>query len=78
VTIDSGHGSEHLEQYVMRFAPGRSQPRRLNERQELLYVASGVGKLHVGDAEHMLEPGMGAYVVSGERYEVSNPAPRNS
>jgi mannose-6-phosphate isomerase-like protein (cupin superfamily) len=75
VTIDSSHGSEHLEQYMIRFAPGRSQPRSLDKRQELHYVVSGVGTLHVGEAEHALEPGMGAYVVSGERYEVSNPGP---
>ncbi len=75
MTIDSSDGSEHLEQYVMRFAPGRSQPRSLAGRQELLYVASGVGTLHVGGAEHALEPGMGAYVVSGEGYEVENPGP---
>jgi mannose-6-phosphate isomerase-like protein (cupin superfamily) len=75
VTIDSSHGSEHLAQCVIRFAPGRSQPRSLNGRQELLYVASGVGMLHVGGAEHALEPGMGVYLVDGETYEVENPGP---
>jgi mannose-6-phosphate isomerase-like protein (cupin superfamily) len=75
VTIDSSHGSEHLEQYVIRFAPGRSEPRDLDGRQELLYVASGVGTLVVGESEHALEPGMGAYLVSGESYAVDNPGP---
>jgi mannose-6-phosphate isomerase-like protein (cupin superfamily) len=75
VTIDRSHGSEHLEQYVIRFAPGRSQPRSLAGRQELLYVASGIGTLHVQDQEYELEPGMGAYVVSGESYLVENPGP---
>jgi mannose-6-phosphate isomerase-like protein (cupin superfamily) len=75
VTIDSSHGSEHLAQSVIRFAPGRSSPRILAGRQELLYVASGVGTLHVGGSEHALEPGMGAYVVDGETYEVENPGP---
>jgi mannose-6-phosphate isomerase-like protein (cupin superfamily) len=60
---------------VIRFAPGRSQPRRLAGRQELLYVISGVGTLHVEGAEHALEPGTGAYVVAGESYEVDNPGP---
>jgi mannose-6-phosphate isomerase-like protein (cupin superfamily) len=75
VTIDSSHGSDHLEQYVMRFASGRSQPRSLEGRQELLYVAAGVGTLHLEGAEHALEPGMGAYVVAGEQYEIENPGP---
>jgi mannose-6-phosphate isomerase-like protein (cupin superfamily) len=75
VTIDRRHGSDHLEQYVIRFAPGRSEPRSLSGRQELLYVASGVGTLHVGETEHALEPGTGVYVVSGETYEVENPGP---
>ena len=75
MTIDSSHGSEHLAQSVIRFAPGRSSPRILTGRQELLYVASGVGTLHVGKTEHALEPGMGVYVVDGETYEVENPGP---
>jgi mannose-6-phosphate isomerase-like protein (cupin superfamily) len=60
---------------VIRFGPGHSEPRELDGRQELLYVASGVGTLHVGDWEHALEPGMGAYVVSGESYTVENTGP---
>jgi mannose-6-phosphate isomerase-like protein (cupin superfamily) len=75
VTIDSRHGSDHLEQYVIRFAPGRSRRRSLAGRQELIYVASGVGTLHVQEREYELEPGMGAYLVSGESYEVENPGP---
>jgi mannose-6-phosphate isomerase-like protein (cupin superfamily) len=75
VTIDSSHGSEHLEQYVIRFAPGRSRPRSLAGRQELLYVASGTGTLTVGDRQYALEPAMGVYLVDGDRYEVENPGP---
>ena len=75
MTIDSSHGSEHLEQYVIRFAPGRSQPRSLTGRQELHYVVSGVGTLSVGGLEHPLEPGMGAYLVDGETYTIENPGP---
>jgi mannose-6-phosphate isomerase-like protein (cupin superfamily) len=75
VTIDSSHGSAHLEQYVSRFAPGRSKPRTLDGRQEVLYVASGAGTLHIGGREHALEPDTGAYVVAGEVYEVENPGP---
>jgi mannose-6-phosphate isomerase-like protein (cupin superfamily) len=75
VTIDSSHGSEQLEQFVIRFTPGRSEPRTLDGRQEVLYVVSGVGTLHVGVNATPLEPGMGAYVVSGESYEVENSGP---
>ena len=75
MTIDSSQGSEHLAQSVIRFAPGRSQPRSLNGRQEVLYVASGAGTLSVAGREYALEPGMGAYVVAGETYEVENPGP---
>jgi mannose-6-phosphate isomerase-like protein (cupin superfamily) len=60
---------------VLRFAPGRSEPRGLDGVQELLYVQSGRGTLLVGGEEHRLEPDMGAYVVSGETYEVENPGP---
>jgi mannose-6-phosphate isomerase-like protein (cupin superfamily) len=60
---------------LIRFAPGRSQPRGQNDRQEVLYVVSGAGTLHVGGTAHALEPEVGAYVVSGERYEIENPGP---
>jgi hypothetical protein len=60
---------------VARYAPGRSDPIALDGKQELLYVASGRGTLHVGGDEHPLEPEMGVYVVSGETYDVENAGP---
>lgn len=75
MTIDASHGSEHLEQSVIRYAPGRSRPRRLTGRQEVLYVESGTGTLRVGGKQHALEPEMGVYLVAGESYEVENPGP---
>ncbi len=75
VTIDREHGSERLAQRVVRCAPGRSGPRRLDATQELLYITSGRGTLCVGDERHPLEPGTGAYVVSGEEYELENQGP---
>jgi mannose-6-phosphate isomerase-like protein (cupin superfamily) len=75
VTIDRSHGSERLEQRVTRYPVGRSIPVRLDGRQELLFVSSGQGTLHVAGDEHALEPDMGAYVVAGETYEVDNPGP---
>jgi mannose-6-phosphate isomerase-like protein (cupin superfamily) len=38
-------------------------------------VVSGRGRLHVGEQAHELEPDTGAYVVSGEEYELENPGP---
>ena len=75
VTIDRRHGSEYLAQRVTRYPIGRSSPVSLDTRQELLYVQSGRGTLHVGGDEHALEPDLGAYVVSGETYEVENAGP---
>ena len=77
VTIDRRHGSEVLEQRVTRYPIGRSSPFTLDAKQELLYVQSGRGTLHVGGDEHPLEPDMGAYVVSGETYAVENPGPEH-
>lgn len=57
---------------MVRCGLGRSGPRRLDATQELLYVASGQGTLRVGDQEHLLEPDTGAYVASGEEYELEN------
>src|SRR5918911_4695410 len=74
-TIDSSAGCERLVQRVIRFAPGRSRPRRLGDRQEVLFVASGEGTLRVGGETHALEPYTAAYLVAGEEYEVEAAGP---
>jgi mannose-6-phosphate isomerase-like protein (cupin superfamily) len=74
-TIDTSAGCELLEQHVIRFAPGRSAPRRNDHRQEVLYVASGRGTLHLGSAEHALEPDLGVFLAPGDVYEVENAGP---
>lgn len=73
--IDASRGCEHLEQRVIRFAPGRSAERLADSRQEVLFVVSGRGTLHLQDEPHQLEPQTGAFVASGERYAVENPGP---
>ena len=76
-TIDSSAGCERLVQRVIRFAPGRSRPRRVGDRQEVLFVVSGSGSLRMtGEEEtHALEPLTGAYVAAGEEYEVEATGP---
>jgi (S)-ureidoglycine aminohydrolase len=76
LTIDRSSGSEKLEQRVIRFAPGRSKRHRLEGRQEVVYVVSGRGTLSVEGRAHDLEPDMGAYIASGESFEVENPGPQ--
>jgi mannose-6-phosphate isomerase-like protein (cupin superfamily) len=72
VTIGPGSTSERLEQRVERFGRGRSSARSLGQSQEVLYVVSGRGRLHVGGRSYELEPDLGAYVASGEEYQVEN------
>ena len=73
VAFDRSNGCERLEQRVIRFAPGRSRPRTLESRQEILYVVTGEGTLRLNGAEHPLEPDMGVFLASGETYEIENP-----
>jgi mannose-6-phosphate isomerase-like protein (cupin superfamily) len=75
ITIDRSTGCERLEQRIMRFAPGRSKPRGAQGKQELLYVASGTGRLLLEGIPHVLEADTGAYVAAGERYEIENEGP---
>ena len=77
VAIDATAGSEVLELHLASFDHGRSTPRTLDGRQELLYVASGRGTLFVEGHPHELEPGTAAYVVAGESYEVENDGPES-
>ena len=74
-TIDSSAGCERLVQRVIRFSHGRSRPRRLGDRQEVLFVVSGEGSLRVGGEAHPLEPNTGVYLAAGEEYEVEAAGP---
>jgi mannose-6-phosphate isomerase-like protein (cupin superfamily) len=73
VTFDRSSGCEVLEQRVIRFAEGRSRTRSLNGRQEILYVVSGRGTIHLEGQGHELEPDTAVYVAGDESYEVENP-----
>jgi mannose-6-phosphate isomerase-like protein (cupin superfamily) len=75
VTIDRGSGSERLEQRLIRCASGRSKPRTLEDRQQVLFVVSGTGTLFLDGGAHGLEPDTGAYVAAGESFELDNPGP---
>jgi len=66
---------EHLEQRVIRYAPGRSAARTHEGRHELLYVVAGRGELELEGMRHALEQGTAAFVAPGETYAVDNPGP---
>jgi quercetin dioxygenase-like cupin family protein len=75
VTFDARNGCELLEQRLVRFAPGRSEPRRLERRQEVLYVVSGSGELELEGERYALDPELGVFVAPDESYAVENPGP---
>lgn len=75
VVLGPHTGSHLLEQRVTRYAPGRSLPRGADERDEVLFVVSGRGTLHLEDEQHALEPDMGVYVRAGERYAIEHAGP---
>jgi mannose-6-phosphate isomerase-like protein (cupin superfamily) len=75
VTFDASNGCDHLEQRVIRFAPGRSRDRTLTDRQEVLYVAAGSGEVEVAGKTYALEPETGVFIAPGETYAVENPGP---
>lgn len=75
VTFDASNGCDRLEQRVIRFAPGRSRERTLEERQEVLYVAEGHGQIEVAASTHAIEPGTGVFIAPGETYAVDNSGP---
>src|SRR6266511_1458981 len=75
VTFDASNGCEHLEQRVIRFAPGSSWERTLEGRHELLYVVAGSGALNLEGSRHALEPGTGTFIAPGETSAVEKPGP---
>ena len=73
VAIDSSNGSSVLELHLANYGPGRSSPRTLEGRQEIMYTTSGSGSLTVAGETHELEPGTAVYLTAGETYEIDNP-----
>jgi mannose-6-phosphate isomerase-like protein (cupin superfamily) len=66
---------EHLEQRVIRYAPGRSRERTAEGRHDLLYVLSGRGEIDLDGTRHALDQGTAVFVAPGETYAVENPGP---
>ena len=67
--------SERLEQRVTAYAPGRSRERRLDGKQEVLFVVAGRGAVEIDGVRHELEPGTGAYLAPGDTVVVDNAGP---
>jgi mannose-6-phosphate isomerase-like protein (cupin superfamily) len=67
--------AEHLEQRVIRFAPGRSRERTAAACHDLLYVVAGNGELELDGTRHSLQEGTGVFVAPGETYAIDNPGP---
>ena len=75
VTIDRSSGCELLEQRVEEYDPGRSLPRRLHDRHEVLYVVAGRGTIAINGREDSLEPNAGVFVAAGDEYVVDAQEP---
>jgi quercetin dioxygenase-like cupin family protein len=75
VVLGAHTGSKLLEQRIARFAPGRSLPRGFEDRDELLFVASGSGTLELEGEPHELGPDTGVYIRAGETYTIDNDGP---
>jgi quercetin dioxygenase-like cupin family protein len=68
---------DHLEQRVIRFAPGRSREREAGSRHELLYVISGSGRLELDGEGHELADRTSAFVAPGETWAIDNAGPND-
>jgi mannose-6-phosphate isomerase-like protein (cupin superfamily) len=68
-------GSAALEQSVLACQSGRSQMRATGECEEVLFVLSGEGVLHLDGERHALAPESGAYLAPGESYELETTGP---
>jgi mannose-6-phosphate isomerase-like protein (cupin superfamily) len=77
ITLDSSVGCDRLEQRVIRFGPGKSKAQKLDGLQGIFYVVSGRASLHVGGESYELEPDAGAYLRTGEHFEIDNPGPED-
>jgi mannose-6-phosphate isomerase-like protein (cupin superfamily) len=73
VTFGAHNGSQRLRQSVIRLTPGGSHDASPEqERQAVLYVASGSGTLTIDGSPYELEPDTAAFVVPGETVTLAN------
>ncbi len=74
-TFDASNGCERLEQRIVRYEPGRAQVGPREGTQEVMFVASGRGRLELRGMQHDLQPDTGVFVPAGEGYtlEVDEP-----
>jgi mannose-6-phosphate isomerase-like protein (cupin superfamily) len=75
LTIGPEQGCTVLEQRVLELSSGRSPARETNDCEEVLFVISGRGALHLDGQRHDLEPESGAYLAPGERYVIEAEEP---
>jgi mannose-6-phosphate isomerase-like protein (cupin superfamily) len=75
LTIGQPQGSSRLEQRIVRFAPGRSAPRRQEGRDDTMYVVAGRATVEVDGEPRELEPDTSVYVGAGATAVVENPGP---
>lgn len=61
-----------LEQEVLACATGRSEARATGAADQVLFVLTGNGVLHLGEVAHELEPESGVYLEPGESYVIEN------
>jgi mannose-6-phosphate isomerase-like protein (cupin superfamily) len=72
VTLDAAVGCRNVTQRVLRFAAGRSAPRRAS-CEEVWFVAAGHGTLLLDERRHALEPEVGVLLEPGAEWAVDNP-----
>jgi mannose-6-phosphate isomerase-like protein (cupin superfamily) len=68
-------GFAALAQTLLACGPGRSHRHATGECEEVLFVLSGEGVLHVGGHAYTLEPESGAYLAPGESFELEARGP---
>lgn len=72
VTVDEKSGAEQLVQRIINFKTGLSSNRNTGGRDEIGFVVSGAGILHLEGEPHPLESDMGFYVRAGEQFQIEN------
>lgn len=73
--ISRQNGARDLAEILSEYQPGCS-PQVVNPRaEEVLYVASGRGKCHIGGFDYELEAGVGCYVPPATPYTVECAGP---
>ena len=68
LVLEEEHKSQKLQAIMVKFAPGARNKLHTHSTEQILIVTEGIGIIATKDQEHIVTPGMIAFISPGEEH----------